>query len=95
MVRLFYAMNRDGDLGLVECPSCHNYNLRHLMSFDITDNMVSSKPANWNDEGKFYCMICKIKFKVYVEDGVRTIYPDLSSDGYDGHGHCKYEILKD
>jgi len=64
-----YAVDRDGDLYLVECPQCH-----------ATQHIV----FNWNYDAKtpyttvlppkvFQCFSCSIGFRVYLEDGLRKI----------------------
>jgi hypothetical protein len=64
-----YAVDRDGDLFLVECPKGHH--TQHVF-------------FNWNYEEKkactnsvppktFECLSCGIGFRVYLEDGLRRI----------------------
>ena len=55
--RTVYAVNRDGDLGLVECPVCHNY-----------QNIIYSKQLH-----AFECCLCVMTFQIYLEDGLLTI----------------------
>ena len=67
--RIVYAINRDGDFYLVECPRCHK---------------TQGLGFNWSYEGKkpysdisppktFQCHECDIGFWVHLEDGLRDI----------------------
>ena len=52
--RNVYLVNRDGDLGAVECPECHRL---QGLGFDKISYL-------------FECSYCGILFKVYLEDGL-------------------------
>jgi hypothetical protein len=52
--RNVWAINRDGDLGLVECPKCNEF---QTVTFCREDK-------------SFECYVCDCHFDVYLEDGV-------------------------
>lgn len=69
--RTVYAVDRDGDLYLVECPQCHDIQSVHMYSYK------EEKPC-WNcgktGETHFHCSRCSgMGFNVYLEDGLRKI----------------------
>lgn len=63
--RTVYAVNRDGDLGVVECPRCNQI---QSLYYQRKDAEIGNTPPGW-----FSCYSCDIIFKVYLEDGLRKI----------------------
>jgi len=73
-----YAIDRDGDLYLVECPKCHQ--TQHLLfNLDLDqpwEQRHSDAPKVWTDAvppKTFQCCTCSIGFRVHLEDGIRQI----------------------
>lgn len=68
--RTVYAVDRDGDLYLVECPQCHD-------TQSLFFNRHTDEERVWFDESMpdrvFHCSRCSIIFSVYLEDGLRKI----------------------
>lgn len=75
--RTVYAVDRDGDLFLVECPGCHQ--TQHLLfNLDLDQPYKERriKPKVWTDSvppKTFQCSTCNIGFSVYLEDGIRRV----------------------
>ena len=63
-----YAIDRDGDLFVVECPSCHS--------------QESLEEEDKRCRGIFRCQksTCNTLFEVYTEDGVRVIHDYREGD---------------
>lgn len=67
--RTVYAVDRDGDLFLVECPQCHDtQSIIFNWDYERQSTYVDSVPAK-----VFQCSMCSIGFRVYLEDGLRRI----------------------
>ncbi len=76
--RTVYAIDRDGDLFLVECPRCHA--TQHLLfNLDLEqpwEERNGPTPRYFTETvppKTFLCGACDIGFKVYLEDGIRQI----------------------
>jgi hypothetical protein len=63
-----YAVDRDGDLYLVECPKCHD--TQHLIFNRKSEGRLYTNAVPVNT---FQCFLCDIGFWVYLEDGLREI----------------------
>ncbi len=73
-----WAIDRDGDLYLVECPQCHQ--TQHLVfNLDLDQSWEqrnSDAPKVWTEAvppKTFQCCSCDIGFRVHLEDGIRQI----------------------
>lgn len=73
-----YAINRDGDYGIVECPQCHR--TQHLLfNLDLDQSWEqrnSGTPKVFTQSvppKTFMCSGCSIGFRVHLEDGIRKI----------------------
>ena len=79
-----YAVDRDGDLYLVECPQCHDtqsilFNWRYSEERDEEGYRKGRAITEVVPPKTFQCYSCDIGFHVYLEDGLRFI-----SDHRDG-----------
>jgi hypothetical protein len=73
-----YAVDRDGDLFLVECPSCHDtqsilFNWHYSEERDAEGYRKGNAITEVVPPKTFQCYSCDIGFHVYLEDGLRRI----------------------
>lgn len=95
--RSVYAVDRDGDLYLVECPQCSRIDIFFNWDYENKKAYTDTVPPK-----AFQCSMCEIGFTVYLEDGLRRLrdhrkgVPPLPSIVvWDDTGTCHLGIAKD
>ena len=69
-----YAVDRDGDLYMVECPQRHQIQRVSVHRRKDSDGKPSDPCHDCeNPNTHFHCFICEIGFGVYLEDGLREL----------------------
>jgi len=68
--RSTYAVDRDGDMYLIECPQCHRI---QSLSVQYRGEAAPCPRCGKHGQTHFHCSFCPIGFSVYLEDGLREI----------------------